>query len=505
MKYEIVLTEKMYRELFDHLLADRSQEQMAITLCGVNRSKGNLKLLGRHLILLHPDAFSFQSAGGIELRPEVQSYVLSMAAEERLSQVDWHSHPGHGPGVHFSGTDDRYEHELTEYLNRRIPGTYYASVVVNDTDIAARIWLLSGRTAAYKEIWRILYGGFKERRRKQYDRMYSHYERVALESEPYGSISVEDRYSRQVLAFGAPLQEELSKIKVGVAGLGGLGSILVEELSRLGICNWVLVDDDCIEESNLNRVTGSTMRDVRRKRSKVAIAMGNIQKVNPVARVFAMKASVLDPMVLKKLKQCDLIAVCTDNDSSRLAVNRLSAQYLIPLLHMGYAIETDDGKVVEISGEYAITTPGEWCLLCSGIADGQSAARELASPHETAILRQRGYIDDTPAPAVYHLDGVIASVAVAEVHNMVYPYRDARPYQVYDDMYGTLLPLTVERRDGCPVCSPDGLLGLGDLEPLPDYRSRKRSGMPLPTAADKQVDDEFSEAEMEGIWNLPWL
>jgi len=164
----------------------------------------------------------------------------------------------------------------------------------------------------------------------------------------------------------------------------------------------------------------------------------------------------------------------------RLATNRLSVRYLIPLLDLGFCVEGEGEKVTEVSGEYAITSPGDWCLLCAGIVDGQAAARELASPQERAILRQRGYVPDTPPPAVYHLDGVITSLAAAEVHNLAHPCREARRYLVYDDLKGELLPLKVQRQEGCPVCSPEGVLGLGDLEPLPDYLGFHASALPSP-------------------------
>jgi len=486
MKFEIVLTERIKRELWSHLLDDRSREQMAVTLCGVSHDNGTLKLLCRHLILMPHDAFVHQSAGGLELRQQAQSYVLEMAAREGLSQVDWHSHPGGGFGVGFSGIDDHHEKALAGYLAERIPHTYYASVVVNDTSIASRIWLVGDGICRPISVERIVLGGLEEQLTR-----HSFTERN----------TAEERFSRQVLAFGQPLQDRISRLKVGVVGLGGLGSILVEELCRLGVNKWVLVDDDYLEESNLNRVTASTLRDAQQTRSKVSVAMRNIQRINPQAYVSGFQASALEIRVLRRLKTCDFLAVCTDNNSSRLVLNHLSAQYLIPLLHLGYAIDTDRGEVTEVSGEYAITSPGEWCLFCSGIVDSQGASRELAAPQELAILRERGYVSDTPAPAVYHLDGIIVSLAVAEVHNLAHSYKQQRRYLAYDDLKGELVSLTVEPQEMCPVCSPEGILGLGDLEPLPDYLSFPDRGLSLPDASIEEDVDSEEEAEVEQ-WDI---
>ncbi len=85
-------------------------------------------------------AFARQSSAGLELDQREQSRVLQLAATERLSQVDFHTHPGDGASVGFSGIDDRNEAALAKYLAEKLPGTIYASVVMNSRSSSARIW-----------------------------------------------------------------------------------------------------------------------------------------------------------------------------------------------------------------------------------------------------------------------------------------------------------------------------------------------------------------------------
>ena len=112
MRYEIMLTEKMAREVQSHLLSDRSREQMAVVLCGINHTGECVRLLGRHLILMPPESFAWQSGAGLELDQNVRSHILQLAAAEGLSQVDWHSHPGGAFGVTFFGVDNLHEKRL---------------------------------------------------------------------------------------------------------------------------------------------------------------------------------------------------------------------------------------------------------------------------------------------------------------------------------------------------------------------------------------------------------
>src|SRR5262245_18497616 len=125
MEYEVTLPTEMQKKLQEHLLQDSTKEQMAIVLCGLCSSKNGVRLLGRHLITMLPESFSHQSSVGITLDQSVQRYVLQRAANEGLSQVDFHTHPGDGQSVAFSSIDDRNETALARYLGEKLPGTIY--------------------------------------------------------------------------------------------------------------------------------------------------------------------------------------------------------------------------------------------------------------------------------------------------------------------------------------------------------------------------------------------
>jgi hypothetical protein len=470
MRYELVMPQGMREELSVHLLRDRTREQMAIVLCGTKRRGKHISLLGRHLILMPPEAFTHQSAGGLELAPEVQCHVLQLAAEEGLSQVDWHTHPGSGSLIHFSCIDDDSERRLAAYLAERLPGTFYASVVTNGEAVEARVWeTRKGRTApAPLSVLDFIIPS------------------VLASSEETGDAPslYGGRFDRQVQAFGREFQRRLAWLTVGIVGLGGLGSILAEELTRLGVRTWVLVDPDYVEASNLNRLLGATLNDVKRQRTKVAVATRNILRIDSNAQVKTLQASVYEPSVLKLLTACDLIIAATDNHASRLTLNALSCQYLIPIVHVGVNLERgDEGSFHDISGEFAIPNIGAWCLLCANIINTEQATWDLASPEERSVLAESGYLTNVPAPAVYHLNGVVASLAVSEIHNVISAYKPLRRYLVYRELEAELIELQVPTRTSCLHCTPEGLLGLGDLAPFwSPRRDRTLSEANIPRA-----------------------
>jgi hypothetical protein len=122
------------------------------------------------------------------------------------------------------------------------------------------------------------------------------------------------------------------------------------------------------------------------------------------------------------------------------------------------------------------------------------AGWELADKDLRNTLRESGYVKDTPAPAVYHLNGVIASLTVSEIHNLIFLYKPLRRYLTYDALKGELLSLDALTKEECPLCNTEiGILGLGDLEPLPDYVDSERE-IPYtdqygPDAEEQNIDD----------------
>ena len=90
-------------------------------------------------------------------------------------------------------------------------------------------------------------------------------------------------FSRTELLIGADALRKLSKSKVAVFGIGGVGTFVVEGLVRAGVGSFVLVDDDCICLTNINRQLHATTKTVGRP--KVEVMRDRILEINPNAQV----------------------------------------------------------------------------------------------------------------------------------------------------------------------------------------------------------------------------
>lgn len=91
------------------------------------------------------------------------------------------------------------------------------------------------------------------------------------------------KFSRTELLIGAEGVKKLAGSKVAVFGVGGVGSFAVEGLARAGVGKFVLVDDDCICLTNINRQLHATTKTVGRP--KVEVMRDRVLEINPQAEV----------------------------------------------------------------------------------------------------------------------------------------------------------------------------------------------------------------------------
>ena len=96
-------------------------------------------------------------------------------------------------------------------------------------------------------------------------------------------INMQNQFSRTELIIGSEGIKKLNDSKVAVFGIGGVGSYVVEGLARAGIQNFLLVDKDEVDVTNINRQIIATTKTVGIP--KVEVAKQRILDINPNANV----------------------------------------------------------------------------------------------------------------------------------------------------------------------------------------------------------------------------
>ena len=95
---------------------------------------------------------------------------------------------------------------------------------------------------------------------------------------------MKEEFSRSALILGEDAISRLQSARVALFGLGGVGGYALEALTRAGVGELHLIDNDCFSLSNLNRQLLSTHASVGRP--KVEVAKQRVEDINPQARVF---------------------------------------------------------------------------------------------------------------------------------------------------------------------------------------------------------------------------
>lgn len=227
----------------------------------------------------------------------------------------------------------------------------------------------------------------------------------------------ESRYDRQILAFGDEGQQKISKTCIGVVGLGGTGSHIAQSLAYLGVENYILVDDDRVELTNLNRLVGAFPSDIAAGVLKVDAAKRMIQMIKPEAHVIATPRNLRSHEAIDRLTTCTLIFGCVDHDAPRLILTELCSAYEIILIDCASEIIIEDNTVQEFGGRVVVAQPGDFCLCCANQVDMNIAREELESRETKELRKQHGYGlgEQMKAPAIISVNGVVANLAVTGV------------------------------------------------------------------------------------------
>ncbi|TDT45778.1 tRNA threonylcarbamoyladenosine dehydratase [Fonticella tunisiensis] len=94
-------------------------------------------------------------------------------------------------------------------------------------------------------------------------------------------------FSRTELLIGSEAMEKLRNSTVAIFGVGGVGSFTAEALARCGVGKLVLIDDDNVCLTNINRQLHATTKTVGK--AKVEVMAARIKEINPRAEVITYK------------------------------------------------------------------------------------------------------------------------------------------------------------------------------------------------------------------------
>src|SRR5258705_369271 len=266
------------------------------------------RLLAFDFLIPQSSDYLGQTLLGAVLGPPFVAAVTKRAKVSKQGLVFIHSHPG-SSAPQFSRTDDDGEEHLARFLRRRLPGQVHVALVISAGGGIAREL---GTDRPVRVV------GVVTKRR------------VLFDVNRTSAIIPRADFDRQIRAFGPEGQREIGDLRVGTVGLGGTGSFIAQELAHLGVRDFLLIDADTVDTTNLNRLIGAAPQDVGN--DKTAIARRRIQQVEPNAKVEEIVGDVMRAAVARKLADMDVFFGCTDSHGSRAIMQQVAYQYLVPFI-----------------------------------------------------------------------------------------------------------------------------------------------------------------------------
>lgn len=238
------------------------------------------------------------------------------------------------------------------------------------------------------------------------------------------------RYSRQIMLPQIDIrgQERLRATRALVIGAGGLGSPAAMYLAAAGIGRLTIADADTVEASNLSRQLLHREDDLGRL--KVASAKDTLLTINPQLQVSTLVDRLQDTLLDVAVGGVDVVLDCSDNFTTRFAVNASCVQHRIPLV---------SGAAVRFAGQLAVFD-----------------SRSASSPCYACLYREGEETDGTCAEngVLSPLVGVIGALQAVEAIKLVLGIGDslAGRLVLFDALAHEWRTLTLPRDPACPVC-----------------------------------------------------
>ena len=195
-----------------------------------------------------------------------------------------------------------------------------------------------------------------------------------------------EELKRTISVWGIAKQQKLARLKVGVVGVGSVGSIVAETLARMGIQEITLIDFDVVEQHNRDRLLHAEKDDYLNRRLKVDV-LGKAIKKSATAENFMVNTtpySVAEEEGFREALDCDVLFGCVDRPLGRYILNLIAYAHLIPVVDGGIAVHTKKNGTLRGAGwQTHIAMPTRKCLECLGQYDPGYIE-----------LERKGFLDD---------------------------------------------------------------------------------------------------------------
>jgi molybdopterin-synthase adenylyltransferase len=361
-EWSIALSSMLDAEIAQYLIREDGQEDLLFALW--TPSKGNRRLTGLMHTLVYPVEGDRQRHGNASFNPQYFERVCSTALAEGCGIAFLHSHPVTG-WQGMSHDDVIAEQKMAGAVSALTDLPLIGMTVGSDGTWSARMWEhLEGKK--YGRRWCTSV-------RKVGEQLRSDFNNKLVPMPVF-----REHLRRTITVWGEENHAHLARLRIGIVGLGSVGSMVADALAHIGVERFVLIDFDEIQTHNRDRLIIATDEDIGKL--KILVAEQHIRKVATAEWVEVTKVpySIAEEQGYRAVLDCDVLFSCVDRPRPRQILNHLAYAHLIPVIDGGIAVRFKQDKFFGVDWQLQTVTPERPCLECLGAFDSADVETEKA-------------------------------------------------------------------------------------------------------------------------------
>ena len=404
LDYSVAMTAKTHDELANFLLRDDLQEDLLFAL--YSPSQGATRFTALVTDLLFPQAGERELHGNVSFHQHYLERVYNEALRQGKGVVFLHSHKGPG----WQGVSDDDVRADTRIALSAVPvtslplismtlgtdGTWSARAWRNDEGIPGMNWCTHVRVLGSH-----LKADFADH----------------LRPAPPPT-----RWQKRTVAvWGEAQQGRMTRLTVGIVGLGSVGSQVCEQLARSGFTRLVLIDHDRVEPHNLDRLTGAFAENLGEHKVDVAARHAIRSSTADHIEVTRVPAKLTSTQGYGAALDCDVLFSCVDRPQPRRLLDHIAYAHLIPVIDGGIRVKHKNGLFSTVNWQVQTVGPTRPCLECVRAYDPGEADIDakglLDDPTYIEGLSNRE--DLRASENVYTFSSAVASLEVMQLIALV--------------------------------------------------------------------------------------
>ena len=363
--HEAALTSEANEVACDHLLKHYRQGRQQEDLCfGLwTPSNGAERETAIVTDILLPTNGERHLHGNVSFEPKYLLRATRAAIRSGQGLVFMHSHLSTG-WQDMSALDIRAERDRISDTARATGKPLVGMTVGIDGHWSARVWKQRprGKTKVVSKKVRVLEKS-----------------RLVIWERPKSKNPDRQKQRRMIETWGEMKQRRLEELRIGIVGLGSVGSIVAEGLARTGIRELLLIDHDIVEMHNLDRLLNASSRDVGRMKTDVAEKSAKKASTAGIIRIINHRRKIQDTEAFAAARDCDILISCVDTPSARDILNRIAIRDAIPVVDGGVEVRKDPRSKNMNAARWKahVVTPYSECLRCKGQYTSSDVMLEL--------------------------------------------------------------------------------------------------------------------------------